>query len=153
MTSVLRVQLLPTHCRHCGAISLAPLVERDAEQVACPVCSNEASVLPGPSFGAHEQPLFEWLTLVARYAELRPAEAQRLCIEIETGLASADQPGTLLRLQSRFPELAQLAPTLGDSPARQARALRMLETILNALSFPSKSVTLPRVPVPMKRSM
>ena len=65
--------------------------------------------MPGPSFGQHEVALFDWLTQVARYAQLRPAEAQRLCIDIEMGLASADQPGTFGRLSKRFPSLLELA--------------------------------------------
>jgi xanthine dehydrogenase iron-sulfur cluster and FAD-binding subunit A len=107
--------------------------------------------VPGPSFAEHEVALFEWLVIVARYAELRPAEAQRVCIEIEMGLASADQPGTYARLTQRFPSLAELAPQLLESPARQARALRMLETILNALSIPGKSMSLSTAPVAVQR--
>jgi hypothetical protein len=146
------VQFLPTHCRHCGAICLAALSERDVAVAACPACAEEANVVPGPRFGAHEVQLFAQLTQAARSAELRPAEAQRLCIEIERALASADQPSTLERLQQRLPQLAKVAPYWADSPARAARLLRMLETIFNALSIPSKSVTLPRMPVPMKRN-
>ena len=56
------------------------------------------------------------------------------------------QPGTYARLTKRFPSLAELLPQLVDSPARQARALRMLETILNALSIPGKSLSLSTVP-------
>lgn len=108
-------------------------------------------MVPGPSFGQHEVALFDWLTQVARYAQLRPAEAQRLCIDIEMGLASADQPGTFARLSKRFPSLVELAPQLADSPARLARALRMLETILNALSIPGKSLSLPTSPVALSR--
>ena len=108
-------------------------------------------MVPGPSFAQHEVALFEWLVQVARYAQLRPAEAQRVCIEIETGLASADQPGTFARLTVRFPSLAELMPQLVDSPARQARALRMLETILNALSIPGKSLSLSSAPVAHRR--
>jgi hypothetical protein len=150
MTKVSGVQLLPTHCRACGAVTLA---RRDVQnQVASPcACGGEAIVVPGPSFADHEVALFDWLTKVARYAQLRPAEAQRVCIEIETGLASADQPGTYARLTQRFPSLAELAPQLVDSPARLARALRMLETILNALSIPGKSLSLSTAPVAQRR--
>jgi len=108
-------------------------------------------VVPGPSFAEHEVALFDWLVKVARYPQLRPAEAQRVCIEIETGLASADQPGTFARLTQRFPSLAELALQLVDSPARLARALRMLETILNALSIPGKSLSLSAAPVAQRR--
>jgi len=108
-------------------------------------------VVPGPRFAEHEVALFDWLTQVARYAQLRPAEAQRICIEIETGLARADQPGTYSRLTQRFPSLAELAPQLADSPARLARALRMLETILNALSIPGKSLSLSSAPLAQRR--
>jgi hypothetical protein len=121
----------------------------DASQ-SC-VCGGQAFVVPGPKFAEHEIALFEWLVAVARYAQLRPAEAQRVCIEIETGLSSGDQPGTYDRLTRRFPSLAQLAPQLVDSPARQARALRMLETILNALSIPGKSLALSTVPLAHRR--
>jgi hypothetical protein len=149
MTKVIGVQLLPTHCRACGAVSLARR-EAESQAVAC-ACGHEAFIVPGPSFADHEVALFEWLVKVARYAQLRPAEAQRVCIEIEMGLASADQPGTFARLTQRFPSLAQLAPQLVDSPARQARALRMLETILNALSIPGKSLSLSSPPVAQRR--
>ncbi len=108
-------------------------------------------MVPGPSFGEHERALFDWLVQVARYAQLRPAEAQRLCIEIEMGLASADQPETFARLTKRFASLAELAPQLAESPARLARALRMLETILNALSIPGKSLSLSTSPVVSRR--
>lgn len=150
MTKVSGVQLLPTHCRACGAVALA---RRDVQnQVASPcACGGQAFVVPGPSFADHEVALFEWLTKVARYAQLRPAEAQRVCIEIEMGLASADQPGTYARLSERFPSLVELAPQLVDSPARLARALRMLETILNALSIPGKSLSLSSAPVAQRR--
>jgi hypothetical protein len=47
--------------------------------------------------------------------------------------------------------LAELAPQLVESPARQARALRMLETILNALSIPGKSMSLSTAPVAVQR--
>ena len=150
MAKVSLVQLLPTHCRACGAVSLA---ERDVQnQIAAPCsCGGQAFVVPGPSFAEHEVPLFDWLTQVARYAQLRPAEAQRVCIEIEMGLARADQPGTFARLTERFPSLNQLTPQLVDSPARQARTLRMLETILNALSIPGKSLSLATAPVAQRR--
>jgi hypothetical protein len=72
-------------------------------------------------------------------------------LEIETGLARADQPGTYARLTERFPSLAELRPQLADSPARMARALRMLETILNALAIPAKSLSLSTAPVPNRR--
>jgi hypothetical protein len=103
-------------------------------------------VLPGPSFSPHERPLFDWLVGVARRAHMRPAEAQRLCFEIEAGMARADQPGTYERLSQRIGELKALAPQLEESPARLARALRMIETILNAVSIPTKSLSLPTVP-------
>jgi xanthine dehydrogenase iron-sulfur cluster and FAD-binding subunit A len=114
-------------------------------------CGGTAFVVPGPSFAEHEVALFDWLVKVARYAELRPAEAQRVCIEIETGLARADQPGTYARLTERFPSLGELRPQLADSPARMARTLRMLETILNALAIPGKSMTLSTAPLPHRR--
>jgi hypothetical protein len=139
------VQFLPTHCRACGAVALAERSVVDQATAPCE-CGDEGFVVPGPSFAEHEVALFDWLTLVARYAQLRPAEAQRVCIEIEMGLASADQPGTYARMTERFPSLAELAPQLVDSPARQARALRMLETILNALSIPGKSLSLSSAP-------
>jgi hypothetical protein len=145
------VQLLPTHCRECGAVALSPRGAQNHVAAPCGGCGGEALVVPGPSFGEHEAALFDWLTYVARYAQLRPAEAQRLCIEIEMGLASADQPGTYARLTKRFPSLAELSPQLADSPARLARALRMLETILNALSIPGKSLSLPTLPVASRR--
>jgi hypothetical protein len=150
MAKVSVVQLLPTHCRACGAVTLSP---RDVpNQVAAPCpCGGQAYVVPGPSFAQHEIALFDWLVKVARYAQLRPAEAQRVCIEIEMGLASADQPGTFARLAQRFPSLTELAPQLVDSSARLARALRMLETILNALSIPGKSLTLSTAPLVQRR--
>jgi hypothetical protein len=145
------VQFLPTHCRDCGAIALAPRSVQNQVAAPCAACGGQAFVVPGPSFGAHETALFDWLTQVARYAQLRPAEAQRLCIDIEMGLASADQPATYDRLTKRFPSLAELAPQLVDSPARQARALRMLETILNALAIPGKSLSLSTAPIASQR--
>ena len=150
MTKVSAVQLLPTHCRACGQVTLA---RRDVQHQVASLCDcgGQAFVVPGPSFAEHEVALFDWLVKVARYAQLRPAEAQRVCIEIETGLASADQPGTFARMTQRFPSLAQLAPQLVDSPARLARALRMLETILNALSIPGKSLSLSTAPVAQRR--
>jgi len=150
MTKVLSVQFLPTHCRACGAVALAERSAVNQATAQCE-CGDQAFVVPGPSFAEHEVALFDWLTVVARYAQLRPAEAQRVCIEIEMGLASADQPGTYARLSERFPSLEELAPQLVDSPARQARALRMLETILNALSIPGKSMSLPTAPIPQRR--
>jgi len=150
MTKVLDVQFLPTHCRYCGAIGLARRVALSDSSVAC-VCGGQAFVVPGPRFAEHEVALFDWLVKVARYAQLRPAEAQRVCIEIEAGLSNADQPGTYERLTRRFPSLEQLAPQLADSPARQARALRMLETILNALSIPGKSLSLSTAPIAHRR--
>lgn len=108
-------------------------------------------VVPGPKFAVHEAQLFAGLTAIARRGHLRAAEAQRLCIEIETGLARTDQLGTLELITRRLPELSTV-PRLTDSPALQARALRMLETILNALSNPSKSLTLPVAPVARQRN-
>lgn len=148
MTKVLAVQFLPTHCRYCGAISLARRAALSDSSMGC-TCGGQAFVVPGPRFAEHEVDLFDWLVKVARYAQLRPAEAQRVCLEIETGLSSADQPATYERLTRRFPSLEQLAPQLADSPARQARALRMLETILNALSIPGKSLSLSTAPEPI----
>ena len=150
MTKVLAVQFLPTHCRYCGAIALATRGALSDSSMACG-CGGEAFAVPGPKFAEHEVALFEWLVQVARYAQLRPAEAQRVCLEIEDGLASGDQPGTYERLTRRFPSLEQLAPQLADSPARQARALRMLETILNALSIPGKSLSLSLAPLVHRR--
>jgi hypothetical protein len=141
------VQLLPTHCRGCGAIALTPLTTPNQVQALCASCGQLATVVPGPRFGEHERQLFGELTALARSAELRPAEAQRLCIDIEMGLATTDQLGTLERVSRRFPQLTRAVPRLLDSPALQARTLRMLETILNALSSPSKSLTLPVAPV------
>lgn len=144
------VQFLPTHCRACGSVALA--IRSTQHQSAAPCsCGGTAFVVPGPSFAEHEVALFDWLVKVARYAQLRPAEAQRVCLEIETGLARADQPGTYARLTERFPSLAELRPQLADSPARMARALRMLETILNALAIPAKSLSLSTAPVPHRR--
>src|SRR5260221_9493876 len=97
MTKVRVVQFLPTHCRACGAVGLAPRNAPNQAAAACD-CGGTAFVVPGPNFAEHEVALFDWLTKVARYAELRPAEAQRVCIEIEMGLARADQPGTFDRL-------------------------------------------------------
>ncbi len=121
MTMVSAVQLLPTHCRSCGAVTLSA---RDVQnQVAAPcACGGQAFVVPGPSFAEHEVALFDWLVKVSRYAQLRPAEAQRVCIEIEMGLASATSPGTYARLAQRFPSLTELAPQLVDSSARLAPA-------------------------------
>jgi tRNA G26 N,N-dimethylase Trm1 len=146
------VQLVPTHCRGCGAIGLSSRAGQAQVEGECSACGGVAVVVPGPSFGAHEQALFQQLTGVARRAQLRPAEAQRLCIDIEMGLARADQEGTLAQLAERLPELGQAAARLGDSSALQARALRMLETILNALTIPKKSLSMPVAPVPLKRN-
>lgn len=132
-------------------MALSPRGAQDQVTAQCGGCGGDATVVPGPSFGEHEAALFDWLTQVARYAQLRPAEAQRVCIEIEMGLASADQPATYARLTNRFPSLAELLPQLADSPARLARALRMLETILNALSIPGKSLSLPTSPMASRR--
>jgi hypothetical protein len=150
MIKVHRVQFLPTHCRSCGAVALVTRSTQNEAEAPCS-CGGTGFVVPGPSFAEHEVALFDWLVKVARYAELRPAEAQRVCIEIETGLARADQPGTYARLTERFPSLAELLPQVADSPARMARALRMLETILNALSIPGKSLSLSIAPVPQRR--
>ena len=145
------VQLLPTHCRACGVITLSARTEPSESAAAepaaaCAACGKPATVVPGPSFGEHERPLFDWLVGVARRAHMSPAEAQRLCFEIESGMARADQPGTFERLSQRFDELKALAPQLEGSPARLARALRMLETIFNGVSIPAKSLSLPAVP-------
>jgi len=115
-------------------------------EAPCSSCGEQALVVPGPSFGEHEQTLFDALTVLARRSELRPAEAQRLCIEIEMGLAQTDQMGTLEQVTRRLPELTHMVPRLGDSPAIQARTLRMLETILNALSIPKKSMSMQVAP-------
>lgn len=146
------MQFLPTHCRACGSVDLIQqeLIIDAAAQ--CRACGDRTLVVPGPRFGGHELKLFGELTTVAREAQLRPAEAQRLCIDIEMGLARADQLGTLQRLGARFPELSTLAQSLESSPARQARALRMLETIFNALSIPRKSLSLPSMPVAERRN-
>lgn len=141
------MQLLPTHCRSCGAVALAPLTTPNQAQALCAACGQIASVVPGPRFGEHERQLFAGLTAMVRSAQLRPAEAQRLCIDIETGLAGADQLGTLQKVAPRFPTLVGTVPRLLHSPALQARTLRMLETILNALSSPAKSMSLPVAPV------
>lgn len=144
------VQLLPTHCRACGVVTLSARSQAshpgDEPAASCAACGVPAMVVPSPSFGEHEKPLFDWLVGVARRAHMRPAEAQRLCFEIEAGMARADQPGTFERLSERIVELRALAPQLEESPARLARALRMIETILNAVSIPSKSLSLPTVP-------
>lgn len=150
MIMVHRVQFLPTHCRSCGAVALVTRSTQNDAAAPCS-CGGTGFVVPGPSFADHEVALFDWLVKVARYAELRPAEAQRVCMEIETGLARADQPGTYARLTKRFPSLSELLPQVADSPARMARALRMLETILNALSIPGKSLSLSTAPVPQRR--
>jgi hypothetical protein len=141
------VQLLPTHCRACGVVTLSARTHPTELEAACGACGKDAAtVVPGPSFGEHERPLFDWLVGVGRRAHLRPAEAQRHCFDIESGMARADQPGTFERLADRFVELQALAPQLEGSPARLARALRMLETVFNALSIPAKSLSLPTVP-------
>ncbi|HEY6079237.1 MAG TPA: hypothetical protein VIW29_10565 [Polyangiaceae bacterium] len=147
MTIVLVVQYLPTHCRGCGSVALISGAAKGSTVCTCPRCGGEAHAVPGPTFAVHEQELFAQLVLIASRAQLRPAEAQRLCIDIEMGLARGDQPGMLERLSDRFPELAVMAPLLASSPARQARTLRMLETILNALSSPRKSLSMPVMPV------
>lgn len=131
---------------------MALAIRSTQQQAAAPCgCGGTAFVVPGPSFAEHEVALFDWLVKVARYAQLRPAEAQRVCMEIETGLARADQPGTYARLTERFPSLSELRPQLADSPARMARVLRMLETILNALAIPAKSLSLSTAPIPNRR--
>lgn len=109
-------------------------------------------MVPGPNFGVHEQQLFDQLTAMVRRAELRPAEAQRLGIDIEMGLALADQQGTLDLIVRRIPSLSAMKSRLGDSAALQARTLRMLETILNALTIPKKSMSMAVAPVPLKRN-
>jgi hypothetical protein len=124
----------------------------DQVEACCSACGGQALVVPGPSFGEHEQTLFDALTVLARRSELRPAEAQRLCVEIEMGLARTDQAGTLEQVARRLPELAHMVPRLWDSSAIQARTLRMLETILNALSIPKKSVSMAVPPVAFKRN-
>jgi hypothetical protein len=141
------VQYLPTHCRGCGSVALIAGAAKGLGACTCPRCGGEANVVPGPSFAVHEQEMFAQLARIASRAQLRPAEAQRLCIDIEMGLARGDQPGALQRLGERFPELAVMAQLLASSPARQARTLRMLETILNALSSPRKSLSMPVMPV------
>lgn len=145
------VQFLPTHCRACGVVTLSPRSSSLEPSAACAACAKDASVVPGPSFGEHERPLFDWLVGVGRRAHLRPAEAQRLCYEIETDMARADQAGSFERLSLRFVELKALAPQLEGSPARLARALRMLETIFNALSIPARSMSLPAMPAVQRR--
>ncbi len=150
MIYVHAVQFLPTHCRSCGEVTLAIRSAQNEAEAPCG-CGGVGFVVAGPSFAEHEVALFDWLVKVARYAQLRPAEAQRVCLEIETGLARADQPGTYARLTERFPSLAELRPQLADSPARMARALRMLETILNALAIPGKSLTLSSAPFVQRR--
>jgi hypothetical protein len=119
--------------------------------VARCTCGDDAIVVPGPKFSEHELPLFDWLVGVARRAQLRAAEAQRLCLEVETGIARGDQPGAFLRLSERLTELKALAPQLDGSPARLARALRMLETICNALCIPARSMSLPAMPALPRR--
>lgn len=145
------VQFLPTHCRACGVVTLSPRSSSPEPAAACAACGKDASVVPGPSFGEHERPLFDWLVGVGRRAHLRPAEAQRLCFDIETDMARADQAGGFERLCLRFGELKALAPQLEGSSARLARALRMLETIFNALSIPARSMSLPAMPAVQRR--
>ncbi|HKY34337.1 MAG TPA: hypothetical protein VJN18_00225 [Polyangiaceae bacterium] len=148
------MQLLPAHCRACGSVFLAARTSVDQVEAPCSGCGCQAQVAAGPSFGEHEQTLFEALTTLVRRSGLRTAEAQRLCIDIEMGLAHTDHLGTLQRVTRRLPELAHMVPRLGDSPAIQARTLRMLETILNALSIPKKSVSvsIPLSPVALKKN-
>ena len=145
------VQFLPTHCRACGVVTLSPRSSSLEPAAACAACGKDASVVPGPSFGEHERPLFDWLVGVGRRAHLRPAEAQRLCFDIEADMSRADQAGSFERLSLRFVELKALAPQLEGSPARLARALRMLETIFNALSIPARSMSLPTMPAVQRR--
>jgi hypothetical protein len=142
------VQFLPTHCWACGRVALAPRDPADTIALSCVHCGGAAVVVPGPSFATHEQAAFAELSSAARGAHLRPAEAQRITLDIERALAQGEQWATLERLSVRLPRLSPLLPALVGSPARQARALRMLETILNALMTTQRSGTVSVVPQP-----
>jgi hypothetical protein len=120
--------LIPIHCDACklSALKAANLIVAGA--VTCNACGKKARTVPGASYSADDESLFDELSTALREASVTPANAARLLVDLrEHGVS-------LPRMAKTMASLAVVQAHIGDQVTRRRKAEGMLLTLLEALA-------------------
>lgn len=128
---------VPAFCSDCVRIHLCSVAPGDVP--SCRNCGAATTILPGAAYAAEDVELFEQLDLAVRSDLISEQTGRRLGRELlVAGAMAAGAERTLLLLIDDLPRLQFLLPALRLKPtseqdrALMARALGMIQMILNA---------------------
>jgi hypothetical protein len=146
------MRLIPTHCQTCSRTALAEASSITEGMAVCAECGGPARSLPGESYNAGDETLFNELGATLREAGISPVNACQLSGELE--IRKYGQPGRALkRLVQILPSLGLLELIVANRPAAMRKAEGMLATLLEAIAAGrSQSGIMPAVQPPSRKT-
>jgi len=131
--------LFTTFCKECAAIALIDEQHARDGRLPCPRCGASVAIVPGCSFTADEQELFDDLVQVVREGALPAGRAGPMAAELAQAVRAGSDTGPLLeRLTKPFPGLLPLQAATGRNETARRRALRVLRAVLEAMSLDTR---------------
>jgi len=134
-------------CDECWRVRLVAQVELRDRAAACSDCGTPLRVMPSGMYREQDVQLFHEISDTLRDGKVRPFEATQLAAELRRVLANGDYDRFFELLSNKTPSFTPIQLHFGGKPSLQLRALRMLATILEALSA-TRSGTMPAVAEP-----
>ncbi len=139
--------LLTTFCEECDWLGLEEEARLRQAGFSCRQCHGRAGVVPGVSFAAADQALFEDLQRVVAERTIPPPEAKSLAGDIASVLRTGADSTLLERLTSRLPGLLPIQIAAGANPSARKRALMLLRAIFEAKALKRRETAAPGRPV------
>lgn len=123
---------LTTFCDGCQRPRLLDDRQAQSGRLACPECGSPAHVIPGCSFHADDQALFNDLCQIVSEGGLSPAESRTLSRCVDDALRTGSSARLVMELTQRLPGLIPLQAGTGANQSANRRLLLLLRAILDA---------------------
>lgn len=145
------MRLIPIQCSACLHFALVDDVAVNAEGSCECECGCVALALPGGTYGAEDQSLFDAVVASLETADITWMNASRLVVELEA--CSSPRPTVkLARLKELAPALSVIELIASRSPATARTACGMFSTVLEAIARGRSRSGFVAVPAPTARS-
>jgi hypothetical protein len=129
----MRMRLIPIQCSACLHFALVDEVAVDAEGKCQCACGCAGQALPGQTYGAEDQSLFDAVVASLETADINWMNAWRLVVELEA--CDSPRPSVkLARLKELVPALSVIELIASSSPETARKACGMFSTVLEAIS-------------------
>jgi hypothetical protein len=123
---------LTTSCDACQWPKLLDDRQARSGRLTCPECGSPAHVIPGCSFHADDQALFNDLCQIVHEGGLSPAESRALSRCVDDALRTGSSTRLVMELTQRLPGLIPLQAGTGAKQSANRRLLLLLRAILDA---------------------